>query len=261
MKHLLTIVQYRSYQALFHNTKKMIDKKLKIAYTRGVAKLHLFSKQAPGSTPPHLYGVGRILGPYFLFKGRAFMNGNLAYQDEFREELINGEVVAMSPAATNHNRIARNISRIFGNYLFGQPCEPFADGEAVYLTESDHFIPDFMVVCDPDKVKDDGVHGAPDLVVEVLSHSTAHNDRGRKMDVYAQCGVQEYWIVIPGEKSIEQYVQKDGRLALLAIHSIRPDFMLKRMSDTERAAIVTEFKCSLFDDLVIHLSDVFERVK
>ena len=189
------------------------------------------------------------------------MNSNLAYQDEFREELINGEVVAMSPAATNHNRIARNISRIFGNYLFGKPCEPFADGEAVYLTKTDHFIPDFMVVCDPDKVKDDGVHGAPDLVVEVLSHSTAHNDRGRKMYVYAQCGVQEYWIVIPGEKSIEQYVQKGGRLALLAIHSIRPDFMLKRMSDTERAAIVTEFKCSLFDDLVIHLSDVFERVK
>ena len=43
------------------------------------------------------------------------MNGNLAYQDAFREELINGELVAMSPAATNHNRIARNISRIFGN--------------------------------------------------------------------------------------------------------------------------------------------------
>ena len=69
------------------------------------------------------------------------MNGNLAYQDAFREELINGELVAMSPAATNHNRIARNISRIFGNYLLWKDCEPFGDGEAVFLSEEDRFIP------------------------------------------------------------------------------------------------------------------------
>ena len=189
------------------------------------------------------------------------MNSNLAYQDAFREELINGEVVAMSPAASNHNRIATNISGIFWNYLDGKRCEPFGDGEIVYLTEEDHFIPDFMVVCDPDKVKDDGVHGAPDLIVEVLSPSTAKNDRGRKMDVYAQCGVREYWIVIPGEKSVEQYVQKDGRLVLQEVYSIRPDFMLKRMSEKESAAIVTEFKCSLFDDLTIRLHDIFKRIK
>ena len=189
------------------------------------------------------------------------MGTNLAYRDEFREELINGEVVAMSPAATNHNRIARNISRIFGNYLYGKPCEPFADGEAVYLTEEDHFIPDFMVVCDPDKVKSDGIHGAPDLVVEVLSPGTAHNDRSRKMDVYAKCGVREYWIVSPGEKSVEQYLQDHGRLIIRAVYTVHLETMLVRMSDKERAAIVTEFKSSLFDDLVIHLADVFERVK
>ena len=112
------------------------------------------------------------------------MNGNLAYQDAFREELINGELVAMSPAATNHNRIARNISRIFGNYLLWKDCEPFGDGEAVFLSEEDRFIPDFMVVRDAEKIKWNGVHGAPDLVVEVLSPGTAKNDRGRKKDVY-----------------------------------------------------------------------------
>ena len=115
------------------------------------------------------------------------MNTNLAYQDYPAEELIGGKFVAMSPSpAINHNRVIGNIYRIFAHYLNGRRCEPFADGVDVYLTEEDRFIPDMMVVCDPDKVKADGVYGAPDLVVEVLSPSTAQYDRGRKMKVYAQ---------------------------------------------------------------------------
>ena len=189
------------------------------------------------------------------------VNDNLAYQDAFREELIDGEFVAMSPAASNHNRIARNILLIFGTYLKGKKCESFGDGEMVFLTETDHFIPDFMVVCDPDKIKGLGVYGAPDLIAEVLSPGTAHNDRGRKMDVYAQCGVREYWIVSPSEKSVEQYIQKDGRLVLKAVYTVHPDFMLEAMTDAERAALVTEFRCTLFDDLTIRLEDIFERIR
>ena len=41
--------------------------------------------------------------------------------------------------------------------------------------------------------------GAPDLVVEILSPSTAHRDRGIKLDLYARCGVRQYWIVDPVE--------------------------------------------------------------
>ena len=74
------------------------------------------------------------------------MNNNLAYLREGREELINGKIVAMSPAATNHNRVAGNIFLLFGSYLRGKPCIPFGDGEKVFLTETDHFVPDFMVV-------------------------------------------------------------------------------------------------------------------
>ena len=178
------------------------------------------------------------------------MNTNLAYAYDCREELINGKVVAMSPAASNHNRIAGDIYGIFWSYLRGKKCEPFGDGEAVYLTEVDHFIPDFMVVCDPDKVKSNGVHGAPDLVVEVLSPGTTKNDRGRKMDVYGQCGVREYWIVIPNEKTVEQYIQDNGRLVLHDVYFIPPDYTPEK-----------ELQCSLFDDLTIRLEDIFERVK
>lgn len=185
------------------------------------------------------------------------MNTNLPYAYDCREELINGKVVAMSPAASNHNRIAGDIYGIFWSYLRGKKCEPFGDGEAVYLTEVDHFIPDFMVVCDPDKVKSNGVHGAPDLVVEVLSPGTTKNDRGRKMDVYGQCGVREYWIVIPNEKTVEQYIQDNGRLVLHDVYFIPPDYTPEK----ELAEIAKEFQCSLFDDLTIRLEDIFERVK
>ena len=47
------------------------------------------------------------------------------------------------------------------------------------------------------------VTGAPDLVVEILSPSTAHRDRGVKLDVYAQRGVREYWVVDPVEDAVD----------------------------------------------------------
>lgn len=187
------------------------------------------------------------------------MNSNLAYQEEFREELIGGQPVMMSPAFSNHNRVAGNIYRIFSVHLLGRSCEPFGDGEDVYLTPEDRFVPDFMVVCDPEKVQHDGVHGAPDLVAEILSPSTARNDRGRKMEVYAKCGVKEYWLVTPGEKTIEQYLNQDGRFALNNVYALHSELALKRMNERERAAVVAHFQCTLFDDLDISLEDVFYR--
>jgi len=187
------------------------------------------------------------------------MDGNLAYQEERREELIGGKVVMMAPAATGHNRIAGNIYRIFGNYLHGKKCEPFGDGEKVFLTKTEHYVPDFMVVCDPDKIKPDGVHGAPDLVVEILSPSTMRRDRSHKKDVYAQCGVQEYWLVSPGDKSVEVYCTNDTGFVFHDVYTMHPDWELAQMSEEERAAVVTHFKCSLFDDLDISLEDIFYR--
>ena len=186
------------------------------------------------------------------------MNSNLAYQDEFQEELINGETVAMAPGpAWNHISISGNIYNIFSNYLYRKKCTPIPDGFDLFLTEKDRFIPDMMVVCDPDKISGNGVHGAPDLVVEVLSPSTAKNDRGRKMKVYGECGVREYWIVNPGDKMIEQYFLDGKSLVLHEIYAIHPDFMLDKMTDAVRAAVVKEFRCSLFPDLTIKLEDIF----
>lgn len=189
------------------------------------------------------------------------MNNNLAYQEDFIEELLDGKVVAMSPRpAWNHVSVAGNIYKIFSVYLQGKKCTPIPDGLDLYLTAENRFVPDMMVVCDRDKIKEDGVHGAPDLVVEVLSPSTAKNDRGHKKDVYEKCKVKEYWIVDTASRSIEIYLLNNQKFILHDVYAVHPDFMLAQMTKAERAAVKTEFKCSLFEDLTIRLSDVFDRI-
>jgi len=187
------------------------------------------------------------------------MSENLAYREERREELIGGKAVMMSPASTNHTFVSSNIYRIFGNYLHKKKCVPIGDGTTVYLTDDDHFVPDFMVVCDQDKIKSDGIYGAPDLVVEVLSPSTARNDKTHKKTVYAKCGVREYWLVSPGDRTVEVYRTDGIEFLLHDIYALRPDWELARMSKEERSALETHFKCSLFDDLDISLEDIFYR--
>lgn len=187
------------------------------------------------------------------------METNPAYEEEVFEELLNGALTAMASPSLVHNFISGNIFNIFSNYLRGKPCTPIGDGTHLYLTERDRFIPDGMVVCDKNKLHPDGVHGAPDLVVEVLSPGTAKNDKGHKKDVYEACGVREYWIVSPGDRSVEQYLLTDGRYVLREVYSQYPKFLLETMSEEKRAAIQTEFHCTLFNDLTIRLEDVFYR--
>ena len=189
------------------------------------------------------------------------MESNLAFQEELWEERVDGQIVAMSPRPSpNHNRVAFNIARIFANYLDGRTCEAIADGTDLYLDEENHFIPDMMVVCDPEQVGGDGVHGAPDLVVEVLSPTTAKHDRGRKKDAYERNGVREYWLVEPVSKMVEQYVLQEGQLRLHEVYAVHPEVMLAKMTEQERLAVKKEFRCSLYEDLSIRLEDIFRRV-
>ena len=193
------------------------------------------------------------------------MEGNLApvLCDEPRTELIDGKLVAMSPGGTAyHNWTIVNLSHIFKNYLRGKPCLPFGDGMNLYLTDKDHFIPDFMIVCDKNKIKRGGHHveGAPDFVVEVLSPGTARRDRGHKKAVYERCGVREYWIVNPMDCSIEQYVLENGEFVLRDVYYHYRAYELEDMTEEEKAEIVTEIRPAIFDDLSIRLEDVFYRV-
>ncbi len=184
------------------------------------------------------------------------------YGNRIRTELIDGELTMMSPSPSiNHNFIASRIYTIFDLYLENKKCTPFGDNVDLYLSEKDRFIPDFMIVCDPDKLEYDGVHGAPDLVVEVLSPSSARRDYGKKMDAYEKAGVKEYWVINQDFKTIDVFILRDGKFRLDNEYYAYSDEELKEMTEEERAEVRTEFKCSLFDDLSISIRRIFSRVQ
>lgn len=186
---------------------------------------------------------------------------NLAYKDEPREEQINGKTVLMSPSPTiGHNTVSGNIYGIFWRFLKGKRCRVFFDHVDVHLDDENTFIPDVMIVCDRDKIKQDGIHGAPDLVVEVLSPSTATRDKGTKKEAYEKAGVKEYWIVDPIAKSIDVYHLRDDRLALDYSYVEFPDWEWARMTEKERSESRLSVKISLYDDLIVDVREVFENV-
>lgn len=132
-----------------------------------------------------------------------------------RWELIDGVAYAMSPSPkTRHQGAARDLLVALSQYLKGKPCIPFMAPLDVFLdetadgSEAQVVEPDVFVVCDPAKVGEDGIHGAPDFVAEVLSDSTAYRDQGVKLALYERSGVGEYWIIHPDSGSVWAYVRQ-----------------------------------------------------
>ena len=176
------------------------------------------------------------------------------------EELIDGQAVGFNRCPSlNHNAITGNLCCVFGNYLHGKEgIRPFQRFDT-WLTAKDHFIPDFMIVCDKNKIKRGGHHveGAPDFVAEVLSPGTVKRDKGYKKDAYERSGVREYWIIDPVGRSVEQHVLKDGAFTLRDVYYHYRDYELEDMTEEEKAEVVTEIRCAVFDDLSIRLEDIF----
>ena len=101
------------------------------------------------------------------------------------------------------------------------------------------------------------VEGKTHLVVEVLSPSTAKNDRGPKMRHYAEAGVKEYWIVTPIGKTVEVYYNHDGRFDIDAVYTDFSDHDLELMNDDDRRDVRLEIPVSLYDDFHVKVKDIF----
>lgn len=180
---------------------------------------------------------------------------------EPRYELINGETIMMSPRSTlNHNRIITNLAVLFDKYLDGEKCEYFTDGVDVHFDEKNRVLPDSMIICNLNSLKPNGIYGTPDLIVEVLSPSTARRDRGDKKILYEKYGVKEYWIIDPVAKSIEVYLLKDRQYNLDNVYTVLPDWEWEQMTEQEKKEAVLTFKVSLYDDFFINIKEVFKNI-
>jgi len=133
-----------------------------------------------------------------------------------RFEIIDGEAYVMSAPTTQHQAILGVLfNRIF-NYLEGKSCKVFSsplDVRLFYAEDgSDDTVvqPDIVVICDKIKIGPEGCRGAPDLVVEILSPSNTAIEMERKLKLYQEAGVREYWVIDPENNGLTVYVfQKD----------------------------------------------------
>lgn len=138
-----------------------------------------------------------------------------AWPDDERWELIDGVAYSCAAPTLKHQRLARNLGFAVQSFLRGKACEMLQAPVDVFfpgLKEQDEddvdtvVQPDLVVVCDRTKLRPNGIWGAPDLVVEILSPSTSRKDLHEKYALYERSGVREYWVVEPNGHWLQQYI-------------------------------------------------------
>lgn len=140
------------------------------------------------------------------------------FEEGYLYELINGIIVKRASPSAEHQRISRHLSRMMDNFIFDNKLGEFLTAPLdVYLTDTDLTQPDLIFVLkEKAHIVKGFIKGIPDLLVEILSPSTAKTDKGDKRKLYQRCGVTEYWIVDPKSQSIEVYVLEAGSYELFA---------------------------------------------
>jgi Uma2 family endonuclease len=134
-------------------------------------------------------------------------------------ELIEGEFVANPPNFRHQKTLLQIIAVLLPLDLEGELC---IAPVGLHFDDGNSFEPDLFWVSPHNTacaLEPAGRywHGAPDLVIEILSPSTALNDRGVKFDTYEKYGVREYWLVDPEAKFTEVYRHDGSRFARVGL--------------------------------------------
>jgi len=155
------------------------------------------------------------MGPTAEKVGNGFSYSDyIAWPEGERWEIISGEAYAMTPAPSiKHQEISGYLYSRFAEFFKGSGCKPFHAPTDVVFDERNVVQPDLLVVCDKSKITENNIKGAPDLVVEILSPSTALKDKREKKALYERFGVREYLLVYPAEELVERFLFDDGRYA------------------------------------------------
>jgi len=162
-----------------------------------------------------------------------------------RYEYIDGEVFFLASPSITHQRIIGNIYAILRLWFKGKKCTPYLSPFDVTLKKGENGMnvvqPDILVICDSEnKNANDRYTGIPSLIMEVLSDTSSRTDLVRKLDLYMQAGIQEYWIVNYFNREVIVYGFKDNDIT---------DMKLFVKDDTARSMI--------FDGLCADLKEIF----
>ena len=135
-------------------------------------------------------------------------------ESDRRYQLFGGAIVMMAPPSPTHGALAANVSRLIGNQLL-RPCRTVSEaGITLPWSDMSFYVADVAVTCSPLA----GQSWCPDpvLIVEVLSPSTAAEDRGVKLPAYRRlASVQDILLLTSDRAAIEHYVRRGDRWELV----------------------------------------------
>jgi len=167
----------------------------------------------------------------------------LQWDDDKRRELIDGIPYLMAGPNRRHQELSANLNDQFRAFLKGKSCKVYYAPFDVRLnagTRDDIVVqPDLIIVCDHSMLDDASCKGAPDMIIEILSPSTANYDKTTKFETYLKAGIKEYWIVDPVTQT-------------LAIHILSNDNYITHVYTEKETAPV-----HVLEGCHINLSEVF----
>lgn len=168
---------------------------------------------------------------------------------EERYELIDGELYYMASPLFKHQVAVNEIFVHFYNWFKGKSCRPLTSPFDVKLFnrakkfEDDPNVvqPDILVMCDEDKVSSAGKYeGIPTLIVEVLSKSTRSKDMIKKLNLYMNSNIREYWLVDTEKEQVTVYYFED-----------------RDISDSTTYLNDMVIKSLIFKELEVKVNDIF----
>lgn len=138
--------------------------------------------------------------------------------DEDQYEFIDGEIYYMASPRATHQIILTELFGIFYIWFQGKSCRPMVAPFDITLRRWPENInvvqPDIMVICDlNEKLNEkDYYMGIPTLVVEIISPGTRCKDIIKKLDLYMNCGIKEYWTVNPMNREVAVFLLNEGNI-------------------------------------------------
>ncbi len=128
-------------------------------------------------------------------------------------QLINNQLIMAAAPLDIHQFVLGQIHyELFGIVINNNLGQVRVAPYDVFLSSKNVFQPDISFIANENlhKIQADGLHGAPDLVIELLSPSTSKYDLDEKKDVYERYGVKEYFIIEPATKTVDHYWLVNG---------------------------------------------------
>ena len=179
-----------------------------------------------------------------------------------RAELIDGELFRMDMPARIHQRFLIKLAFEIELYIRNQKgnCEVYPAPFAVYIKKDkkNYVEPDIVVICSEDRLDEKGCHGAPDWAIEIVSPSSKKMDYERKLKLYREAGVREYWIVDPETETVTVYDFGGAKEACKSEQEVGGNDAEAAYAPS-RYAFTEQIKAGIFENLWLNLSQMDYR--